>query len=1801
MKKLSMVIFAKDRIIANLLTIAIVLLIAVGAQAAQLDCTMCHGNGNASTLTPGTDAHPIDTLFGSPATYRNVTTGAVKGSHNTHFGQSTNGVICSKCHGSASAPTTSYQTNHAILSNFSIRMNSAVKYNKGAGIVTSFKQTATPTLGSCTTVNCHFESVNNAGSTPVWGSVASFESQKSAGNDSNNTCNNCHTGAALATGKHAKHIASYGNALTACAKCHPDNYTAAGSAAFTHATSTSTNIAVIFTAAPNSGSGAIAGRRVAPAFLPSAGTPSTATCSSLYCHSSGQSSTGAALTAPNYTSPAWNDAALTCGGCHKNMVSDVAATGNHVKHAQTAAIACATCHNGYTSTTTNAATHVDGSINLSFTGNGASTVYSQGNTHAPANGYGKCSTSYCHSAAQSSTGGALVAANYSSATWGGVARNCGGCHKNMVSDVAAPGSHVKHAQTAAIVCATCHNGYTSTTTNAATHADGSINLSFSGTAASTVYSQGNAHAPANGYGTCSTSVCHSSGQAADGTATPTYGTPTWGAAALTCAGCHKDMSSDGTAPGSHVKHAQTAAIACAICHNGYTATTTNAATHVDNQINLSFSGNGASTIYSQGNTHALGNGYGKCSTSYCHSAGQSATGGALVAANYSSATWGGVARNCGGCHKNMVSDVAATGNHVKHAQTAAIACATCHNGYTSTTTNAATHVDGSINLSFTGNGASTVYSQGNTHAPANGYGKCSTSYCHSAAQSSTGGALVAANYSSATWGGVARNCGGCHKNMVSDVAAPGSHVKHAQTAAIVCATCHNGYTSTTTNAATHADGSINLSFSGTAASTVYSQGNAHAPANGYGTCSTSVCHSSGQAADGTATPTYGTPTWGAAALTCAGCHKDMSSDGTAPGSHVKHAQTAAIACAICHNGYTATTTNAATHVDNQINLSFSGNGASTIYSQGNTHALGNGYGKCSTSYCHSAGQSATGGALVAANYSSATWGGVARNCGGCHKNMVSDVAATGNHVKHAQTAAIACATCHNGYTSTTTNAATHVDGSINLSFTGNGASTVYSQGNTHAPANGYGKCSTSYCHSAAQSSTGGALVAANYSSATWGGVARNCGGCHKNMLSDVAAPGSHVKHAQTAAIVCATCHNGYTSTTTNAATHADGSINLSFSGTAASTVYSQGNAHAPANGFGTCSTSVCHSSGQAADGTATPTYGTPTWGAAALTCAGCHKDMSSDGTAPGSHVKHAQTAAIACAICHNGYTATTTNAATHVDNQINLSFSGNGASTIYSQGNTHALGNGYGKCSTSYCHSAGQSATGGALVAANYSSATWGGVARNCGGCHKNMVSDVAATGNHVKHAQTAAIACATCHNGYTSTTTNAATHVDGSINLSFTGNGASTVYSQGNTHAPANGYGKCSTSYCHSAAQSSTGGALVAANYSSATWGGVARNCGGCHKNMVSDVAAPGSHVKHAQTAAIVCATCHNGYTSTTTNAATHADGSINLSFSGTAASTVYSQGNAHAPANGYGTCSTSYCHGSASPAWGGAALTCASCHAADSTTFTSIATTGSHMQHYEVATPPASGTYATMTVGNVSLDPTKYQFNCTSCHNNSSAQHVDGAKYGTYSSAALIQFGYTSATRKGTYAYAANVSGRDSGLRWSSGTCSTVYCHSDGNDGNPKKSAFNWASPNNTLRCYGCHGAQDIKNGTSQAAATNYSSIRTQAHARHVRPDINTEMGYGNGLDCVRCHAATAVSSGLGEADREPGQPGVTMDPAPSGLVDSGGGGNRRIALCNGCRSDGGRASRTGPLRTPCRAAGWPPAWGTSPRSRR
>ncbi|RII25647.1 MAG: hypothetical protein CXR31_13845 [Geobacter sp.] len=954
---------------------------------------------------------------------------------------------------------------------------------------------------------------------------------------------------------------------------------------------------------------------------------------------------------------------------------------------------------------------------------------------------------------------------------------CGDCHNYPPADSTGgrntPASSVvgSHSAHSASTCSSCHVVPATQTSVDYDHRTGNVQM-----LSSVTYSKGTSFPQTNdmtgaGLGTCASASCHGNVYGSGYNVTPTWGT------SAGCDACHSiAIGATGPATGSHALAGHNTA--CTACHNaGTTATTAPTTAHANGFIDVANVGYPANVA-----KHAAGSGYSSCSTASCHA-------NVYGAGTTPTPVWGSTGSGCSACH-SVTLDVTgpATGSHVAHNKTD---CSLCHAGATNNTTlPTLNHINGTIEVTNTYSASPVA-----KHAAGTYTGTCSAASCHANVY---GTGTVA----TPVWGDSTKGCSACHSIAIGATGpATGSHALAGHSTSVPCTTCHNaGTTATTAPTTAHATGFIDVVNVGYPANVTK-----HNSGSGYSTCSAASCH-----ADPYSAATAVTPAWGSTGSGCSACHGayPITATGPATGAHAKHMGLTGAACTDCHNaGTTATVVPSTAHADGDIDVT---NGYPANYAK---HAAGSGYSTCNASYCHSSGQSTTGGATPV-YAASPNWGTTGTTCGSCHKNMATDATAPGDHVKHAQTysSLITCATCHNGYTATTVAAATHVNNTIELSFSGNATGTVYSQGNGTV-GNGYGSCSTSYCHSTGQSSTGGATPTYPATPPTWGTTVTDCGSCHKNMDTDAAAPGDHVKHAQTYPFACATCHNGYTETTVNTATHVNKIIELTFSGNAVGTVYSQGST-AVGNGYGTCSTSYCHSTGQSATGGATPTYPAtpPTWGTTTTNCGSCHLDFDTNASATGDHVKHAQgTANFACATCHSGYTETSVNTATHVNKTIELTFSGtNATGTVYSQGNG-AVGNGYGYCSTSKCHGSGYPIWGGGLYSATvicencHGSATTNpfySTATGTAGAAPTKVTAAtdAKVGAHTNHLNSATIglsaniACTECH-GTVSSITSPTTHMDGSTTFTW-----GTLAKTGSL-TPSILSGTCSNNYCHGGA----------------------------------------------------------------------------------------------------------------------------------------------------------------------------------------------------------------------------------------------------------------------------------------------------------------------------------------------------------------------------------------------------------------
>jgi predicted CxxxxCH...CXXCH cytochrome family protein len=939
-RRVSMRKVRSQKPLLQLVMLALVSVVSVlalsGESYAALQCFNCHGD-NATT------AVPRDTPAGSLASYRNITTGAVKGSHQKHVGlvvttASQAQAYCGRCHSGGAVSIGTYQSNHR---SGTITM---IKDINGSPVVTAsydgagmqdggsfvFKnQTSSPTLGTCSNVNCHFESVS-----PQWGANALV-----APTD----CGVCHQ-ASPTTLAHTKHLAVGSHAPYTCNNCH------AARADFQHATS-----------AGNAGRNIdLKGTNMATAtytfsdwkIFPSQSAGRTGgQCSTVYCHSRAQSSNGNSATPAAYGTPLWNDLGnMTCDSCHQSGLS--IQTGSHSKHI--AAIAggdCGQCHDGASFSSMNSTTHVDGNINV----NGAQVVgYTGGTSKLPGTGYKTCTTALCHA-------NPTAVANQTTVTWGTSMPNCTACHTGANAITAlgpVNGSHTKHMSASGVACANCHDAATTATTMPSTnHANGTIDVVGVGYPAAKV--KGSA------YTTCNNASCHANPVGA-GLVT----TPTWGVVAASCTACHTGanaITTLGPVNGSHTKHMTASGVTCASCHDAATtATTMPAANHANGTIDVVGVGYPAAK--------AKGSAYTTCNNASCHA-------NPVAAGLVTTPTWGVVAPNCTACHTGANAITAlgpVNGSHTKHMSASGVTCVSCHNtNTTATTMPTLNHANGTIDVVGVGYPAA--------KAKGSAYTTCNNASCHA---NPVGAGLV----TTPTWGVVATNCTACHTGANAITAlgpVNGSHTKHMSASGVTCASCHDAATTATTMpAANHANGTIDVVGVGYPA--------AKAKGSAYTTCNNASCHANPVGA-GLVT----TPTWGVVATNCTACHtgaNQITALGPVNGTHTKHMSRAGIACINCHlAGTTATTMPTTNHMNGTINVTVVGYPA---------HAPSGpaGYGSCSNVACHNPGAlpaitvpAATWGQASSCTAchgyppANAYHSGVAANtCNSCHTDVKSD-------------------------------------------------------------------------------------------------------------------------------------------------------------------------------------------------------------------------------------------------------------------------------------------------------------------------------------------------------------------------------------------------------------------------------------------------------------------------------------------------------------------------------------------------------------------------------------------------------------------------------------------------------------------------------------------------------------------------------------------------------------------------------------------------------------------------------------------
>ncbi|BDV44292.1 cytochrome c [Geotalea uraniireducens] len=264
------------------------------------------------------------------------------------------------------------------------------------------------------------------------------------------------------------------------------------------------------------------------------------------------------------------------------------------------------------------------------------------------------------------------------------------------------------------------------------------------------------------------------------------------------------------------------------------------------------------------------------------------------------------------------------------------------------------------------------------------------------------------------------------------------------------------------------------------------------------------------------------------------------------------------------------------------------------------------------------------------------------------------------------------------------------------------------------------------------------------------------------------------------------------------------------------------------------------------------------------------------------------------------------------------------------------------------------------------------------------------------------------------------------------------------------------------------------------------------------------GSHQTHqpAIATAATCAGCHTGSASYATD---HMNGRVDMSsnLNNSPVAALYSKGVFFNQTSNpvMGTCSNVNCHFErTTPVWASGPLAvpggCSTCH----------------------DNPPADGSHPSLS-GSGKKHGDYYgtgTTSCIKCHVDHTVEANPFAHASSASKRGLILRFTAAPNTGGTYsktadlAYPAYLPSQTPAAN-RNGTCTSMYCHSDGNGG-AARTTPTWGGTLPT-DCTGCHGGN----------AASASAISSGVHAQH----INAAAVIGTNYDCARCHSGT-VSAG-------------------------------------------------------------------------
>ncbi len=419
---------------------------------------------------------------------------------------------------------------------------------------------------------------------------------------------------------------------------------------------------------------------------------------------------------------------------------------------------------------------------------------------------------------------------------------------------------------------------------------------------------------------------------------------------------------------------------------------------------------------------------------------------------------------------------------------------------------------------------------------------------------------------------------------------------------------------------------------------------------------------------------------------CAGCHGDAAREGEplvraappasalggAAGAHLAHltgsAFRAPLACAECHDVPALVD-----HADGVVQVPMAG-----LARAGDaTPSWNPGSATCSGVYCH--GATLGGGPAATPAWSSTA----ALGCTSCH----------GAPPPAPHAASTSCEDCHAGYTATSVNAATHLDGTVD----GGGHEAGWSDPAVHGHAvNAGGLASCKGCHGTGlDGGTSGVSCDSCHGGTAW---RTSCTFCHGTSPSGPASPpvdtqgrtaatnvsvGVHASHVGTtisAPLACTQCHpdRAGSDVVTDAA-HVDGDgVAEVVLGTLAKTGGAPATYARASATSATCASTYCH--GRFSGGANSGSGATVGWTSTAqVSCTSCHAMAPSTG----EHSRH--TSRFGCNICHNAVVTSTNgfvDATLHVNGVDNVNFGG----TYNSRAVTGTWNVSSRSCSSLSCH-----------------------------------------------------------------------------------------------------------------------------------------------------------------------------------------------------------------------------------------------------------------------------------------------------------------------------------------------------------------------------------------------------------------------------------------------------------------------------------------------------------------------------------